>query len=175
MRKGLLTFIESRIKLNEPIKNSFKYLDTILKHLYFIQRMLMTSSNSYSGNKLQSRIQVNKTDTISFYESLEGKNQKFPSMVDKVAEIEEMKVEQMRKNFVKLDKKTRGDWLQSDFEVFDITISPRTKRRIKRNKEDAGQLRQMNFHEKFYVKMIMFEKHFFSLKEEDKQLVQILA
>lgn len=167
LRRGLLTYIESRIKVNEPVKNSFKYLDVILKNMYYIQRMLSASIKENDDKKIQSDVIVNRTDSIGFYESLEGRKQKFPSMVDKIGDMENHKLDRMRKNYVKLEKKSKGDWLQSDFEVFKIKVSPRTKRRIKRNKEDASQLKQTNFYQKYYLRMIEFEKTFYTAEEED--------
>lgn len=139
--------------------------------MYFIQRMLSANSKDTKSKKLESNVTVNRTDTIGFYESLEGRKQKFPSMVDKIKVMEEEKVDQMRRNYVKLEKKSKGDWLQSDFEVFRINVSPRTKRRIKRMKEDASQLKQVNFHQKFYRKMIEFQKMFYTV-DEDQNLVK---
>jgi hypothetical protein len=144
-------------------------MDVILKHLYFLQRKL-NPTNKDAEVENEEDVKIKKTDTIGFYEVIDNEKEKFPAMVDKIRDIELRMIERLKKNYVKLEKKKGRDSLQSDFEIFDINVSPRTKRRIKYNSQDSNQLLQQNFHEKIYGKLIKNSHQFYSLTKSSNMV-----
>lgn len=88
----------------------------------------------------------------------------FPSMVDKIKEMEAKQKNKYEKvTDSEQGKKAQNNTnLSSDFEAFNIKFSPRTKRRIQRNQMQSSQLRKQNFHEKFYKKLLHGSELFYS-------------
>ena len=104
MKAGMTNYVSTRIKVNEPIKSNSKMLDNLLKNLFFLERMLISEENEV-GAGFRNAFQVNRTDSLSFYEAIEGKEDPFPSMVRKI------------KKLVKYSYNTKKTPNPSDFEV----------------------------------------------------------
>lgn len=144
----------------------------MVKNYYYLNRLLQ--SNVVVEPIKKHQVNIHHSDSISFYESLSGKQDMFPSMVGKVKEIEASQQEKYKENFVNLDRKSTAydddlNNLSSDFEAFNLKLSPRTRVRIKRNQMQSSQLRKQNFHENFYKKLLHGSEFYFSVAESDEE------
>lgn len=161
VRNGMNAYIESRLTINDPLKNTIKHLEEVVKNFYYLHRLL-SSNQVIDQNGIRGEVKINNSDSISFYESLAGKQDMFPSMVGKIKEMESAEHQKYMENYIILEEGEREDnILQSDFEAFNLKFSPRTKRRIKRNQMQSSQLRKKNFHEKFYKKLLHGSQFFY--------------
>ena len=166
IRSGMNAYIESRLTINDPLKNTIMYLEDIVKNFYYLTRLLQ-SNQTIDPSLIKNGININHSDSISFYESLSGKQDMFPSMVGKVKEMELLELQKYKENFIVDDETRNTDTnLSSDFEAFNLKFSPRTKRRIKRNQQQSSQLKQQNFHEKFYKKLLHGAQLFYSIDDD---------
>lgn len=71
-------------------------------------------------------------------------------------------MQKFKENFVLVDEsKNTDDDIQGDSDAFNLKFSPRTKRRIKRNLQMSSQLKNKNFHEKMYGKLLHGSKAYY--------------
>ena len=96
-------YIESRLSINDPLKNTIKYLEEIVKNFYYLSRLL-SSNQVIEGAGGRGEVNINHSDSISFYESLSGKRDMFPSMVGKVREMETRELQKYKDNFIIVDE-----------------------------------------------------------------------
>jgi hypothetical protein len=72
IRSGMNAYIESRLTINDPLKNTIMYLEDIVKNFYYLTRLLQ-SNQTIDPSLIKNGININHSDSISFYESLSGK------------------------------------------------------------------------------------------------------